>query len=190
MTTAVSSTQSPFTFETQDFLWPGEMWSIEFRLPSIMSRALASEWIAFNLALRGSFGRFLMGDPSAKLPQGSVSGPGAVDGNYQQGRVLNVKNLTPNVSGILKKGDYLQVGAGFTARLHMVLEDADTDSAGRTSLIIAPELRYAPADNSAVIFHNPVGLFMKTDNSFSWAVDTGKVYRLGFTAVEVVGSNA
>lgn len=184
----VGRTESPYTLEEQTFKWPGEAWMIDFSMPTFTNRRIASEWIAFALKLEGSYGHFLMGDPSAKLPRGVASGTPVVDGANQTGNLLLTTGWAPNTTGIILKGDYIQTGAGATSSLHMVVEDADTDSSGNAILQIVPAIRTSPIDGSAIIVNNPRGVFRLTSNDYSWSVSPGPTYRLNFQAREVISA--
>lgn len=188
LTRVVGSTASPFTLEEQQFKWPGEMWTIDFRLPTFTSRKTAMQWVSFALNLEGTFGRFLMGDPSAKMPLGIATGTPQVNGAGQTGNILNTQGWTPSQTGIMLAGDYIQIGSGLSSRLHMVTADADSDGSGNASLRIVPALRYSPADGLALTVNNAKGLFKMSSNSTSWSVDPGKVYRFAFQAQEVVSA--
>lgn len=188
LTRVVGMTVSPFTLEDQTFKWQGEAWSIDFSLPPFTSRAVASDWITFGAKMEGIYGRFLMGDPSARLPRGVASGSPQVDGNNQTGNALLVKGFTPNINGILLKGDYIQLGTGVNSRLHMVVDDVNSDVSGNAVLNIVPALRLSPTTNDPVIVSNARGIFRLVDNSFSWSVDPGPVYRVSFQAREVVNA--
>lgn len=179
-------TASPFTLEEQQFNWPGEMWTIDFRLPPFTSRRTAMQWIAFGLNLKGTFGCFLMGDPSAKTPAGIATGSPVVDGAGQTGDYLNTTGWTPSQQGIMLAGDYIQIGTGINSKLYMVTEDTDSDVSGNANLRIVPSLRSSPIDGAAIIVNNAKGLFRLTSNSFPWSVEPGKVYRVAFQAQEVV----
>jgi hypothetical protein len=63
--------QSPFTFNQQIIRHTGERWLATVTLPP-MHRVDAEPWIAFLLSLKGTYGTFLLGDPNAVQPQGSV----------------------------------------------------------------------------------------------------------------------
>lgn len=188
LTRAVGSTQSPFTFDEQLFKWPGEAWSIEFSMPPFNNRALAADWYSFGLKLEGSLNTFLIGDPLGKNPRGVASGTPLVDGAGQSGNILSTKGWTPDIAGIMLKGDYIQIGTGNNARLHMVVEDANSDSSGDASLSIVPALRTPPADNAAIIVSNARGVFRLNSNSFSWSISPGPVYRLNFSAREAINA--
>lgn len=180
-------TESPFTFSGQSFLWPGERWMLEFYLPIITSRAVASDWIAFGLSLKGRYGRFLYGDPSAKIPRGIATGTPLVDGANLLGNILPTKGWTPNVTGIMKKGDYIQLGSGLSSRLHMVVADANSNGSGNASLSIEPAIVSSPVDSSAVVVNDAKGLFRLDSSSWSWTVEPGPKYPpLSFSALGVV----
>lgn len=188
LTRVVGMTASPFTLEEQSFKWQGEAWSVDFRMPPLTKRSVASQWISFALNLQGTFGTFYLGDPSARQPRGVATGTPVVDGINQSGNTLLTRGWSNSVTGILLAGDYIQIGTGTNSRLHMVTADANSDSSGDASLSIVPALRSSPADGTAITVNNPVGVFRLRDNSWSWSVDPGPIYRLSFQAVEVVNA--
>lgn len=184
----VGVTSSPYSLSSQTFKWPGEQWMADFDMPPMTNKETAYEWKAFGVALEGKYGMFLLGDPSAKVPVGVGTGSPKVDGAGQLGNTLNTKDWTPGIEGIMKAGDMFQLGSGLTARLYMVVEDADTDTSGDTTLVIQPALRSSPADGAAIVVNNPVGLFRLSSNSFSWQVTPGPVWRMSFQAEEVISA--
>lgn len=182
----VGSSKSPYTLETQKFKWQGEQWVIDFNLPPFTKRAVASEWIAFGLNLQGTYGKFLMGDPSAKTPRGVATGTPVVDGAGQEGNTLTTEGWSFDTTNIMRKGDYIQIGTGLSSRLHMVTQDANSDSVGKASLRISPALRSSPPDGAGIITSNAKGVFSLVDNTWSWSVSPGPIYRLSFRAEEVI----
>lgn len=184
----VGQTISPFTLESQEFKWPGVKWLSDFNMPPIKSRRVASEWIAFALKLGGKSGRFLMGDPSAKQPQGIATGTPLVKGGGQSGNTLLTDGWTPSKAGILLTGDYIQIGTGLSSRLHFLTQDANSNGSGEALLTFEPPLRYSPTDNQAITVHNPRGVFKLVDNTWSWSVSPGPLYRLSFQAEEDVNA--
>lgn len=180
-------TFSPFTLEEQSFKWPGEVWEIDFSMPPFTNRAIAADWQAFALRLQGRWNHFLMGDPSARAPRGVATGtPLVATGVTTGSNILPTSGWVPNVTGILLKGDYIQVGSGSTSRLHMLVEDANSDGAGAALLNVEPAIKEAPSIGSAIVINNPRGVFRLKDDSYSWTVAPGPVYRLSFAATEVV----
>jgi len=188
LTRITGISKSPFTASEQMFKWPGEFWAVDFKLPTITSRVTASDWIAFGAKLEGRYGIILLGDPAARLPRGVATGSPLVDGVDQTGNTLNTKGWTAGVTGVLLKGDYIQLGSGSSARLHMITEDADSDGSGEAALSIVPALRTSPADEAVIVVNNAVGAFRLTSDEFSWSVEPGPRYRFSFSAIEVVNA--
>lgn len=186
MTRTVGSTVSPFTLEQQFFKWPGSAWSAEVVLPPMKNRAVIADWQAFGLSLEGTYGRFLMGDPLGKTPRGIATGSPAVNGASQEGNTLITDGWTPSTQGILRKGDYIQIGTGIASQLYMIMQDANSNVSGEANLSIQPSLRTPPPDGATIYTNNTVGLFRLVDNNFSWSVSPGGIYRFSFRAQEVV----
>lgn len=188
LTRVVGSTVSPYTLEDQKFKWPGSAWTAEVSLPPTRDRRIASDWISFGLNVEGTYGYFLMGDPTAKMPQGIATGTPVVSGAGQQGNTLVTSGWTNNTNGVLLKGDYIQLGTGMAAKLYMVTEDANSNGSGIANLKIQPELKVSPQNGSSVITNNTVGLFRMVDNNFSWSIRPGRVYSFSFRAQEAVNA--
>lgn len=182
----VGRTSSPYSMQEQFFKWPGERWRMDLVMPPITNRDTANEWKAFGVKLQGMYGQFLFGDPSAKVPRGVATGSPKVDGANQIGNTLVTKGWTPNTTNILKAGDYIQLGSGVTSRMHMNVNPVDSDSSGNATLTLEPAVREAFADDSVIVVNNPVGLFRLSGNTFQWRVSPGPVYRISFSAEEVV----
>lgn len=182
----VAVTESPYTMGEQSFRWPGQRWLLSFTIPPITKRAIAADWIAFGLGLKGRYGYFLAGDPLGKNPRGVASGAPVVDGLNQTGDSLATTGWTPNTQGILLKGDYFQLGTGSSSRLHFVKEDINSDASGNAVLYFEPELRISPNDGAPLTVINPRGVFRLQTNDFSWSVSPGPIYRLSFEASEVL----
>lgn len=182
----VSNSSSPFTKNEQFFDWQGEQWIVQMDLPPTNDRAFASEWIAFGLGLKGTYGRFLFGDPSAKNPRGVATGTPLVKGAGQTGSTLLTDGWTANTTNIMRAGDYIQIGTGIMSRLHMLLQDVNSDSGGNATLSIAPALRYSPADNAGITVTNAQGVFRMDTNDYTWSVSPAGIYQLSFGAIEVI----
>ncbi len=184
----VARTMSPFTLQEQTLLWSGEQWGVEFDLPTIVDRAVANEWKAFAVALKGSYNYFLLGDPSAKEPLGTALGAGVISASGQTGNSIETEGWVANQASLLKAGDYIQIGVNEQARLHMVIEDASSNADGEATLTIEPALRSTSIINTPVLTSNPRGLFRLASNSFSWSVNPGPRYSISFSAVEVISA--
>lgn len=182
----VGRTSSPYSLQEQFYKWPGERWRMDLVMPPMTNRDTANEWKAFGVKLQGMYGQFLFGDPSAKVPRGVATGSPQVDGVGQIGNSLDTKGWTPGVTNILKAGDYVQLGSGLSSRLHMNVNNVDSDGAGKATLTLEPAVREAFADSSVIVVNNPVGLFRLSGNTFQWRVSPGPIYRISFSAEEVV----
>jgi hypothetical protein len=182
---AVAYSVSPFTFKGQAQAWPGQMLRGSVSLPP-MVRANAEAWVAFLLSLRGQFGTFLLGDPVGATPRGSAGGTPLVNGASQTGETLVLDGATVSQTGWLKAGDYIQLGAGATARLHKVLADANSDGSGNVSLDLWPHIATAPANNAAIVVNDTVGLFKLATNEQSWSINVAQHYGLSFNFAEAI----
>ena len=178
--------ESPHSLKQQVQRFDGQLWQAEIKLPD-MPRAVAAPWTAFLLAMNGRLGTVLVGDPYAATPLGVATGTPLVDGASQVGGTLNSKGWTPSVTGILKAGDYVQLGSGVATRLHQVLEDADSDAGGLAALTLWPDLRESPADGAAIVTNSPKGTFRLTTNDSGWSTDNRGLYALTLALNEAVG---
>lgn len=178
--------ESPFTMQQQTFEWPGEGWLLDLSLPP-MKRDKAEAWITFLVSLRGQVSTFHLGDPAVSAPQGAATGTPLVHGAQNAAsKTLATKGWTHGVTGILKAGDYIQVGTGTEQRLYKVLIDADSDSSGFATLDIFPRLREGVSDNQAITLSNCKGTFRLQDNQRTWSIDEALVYGIDFKAKEAL----
>lgn len=183
---AVAITESPFTFEQQAFLHPGQRWKADISLPP-MDRLQAEPWNSFFGLLNGRFGTFLMGDPDAIAlgPMGIATGSPKVSGAAQTGQTLITTGWTANKNGILLAGDYIQLGSGATARLYKNLAKVNSGAGGSATLIIWPALRSSPANNAAIVVNNPMTQF-RLDADIKWDSNEVSTYGVKFSATEAL----
>ena len=184
----VGVVSSPFNYKQQVQQGDGEKWEGVVTLPP-MKRSDAEAFNTFRLRLRGSFGTFLLGDPSGATPLGSASstpGTPVINGASQTGHQLNIDGLPASVTGYLKAGDYIQLGTGAATKLHKVLEDVNSNSSGQATLNIFPNLRASPADGATVIVSNAKGLFRISVNEISWSVGSDSIYAVSFPISEAL----
>jgi hypothetical protein len=182
----VGVASSPFTAQTQVMEWSAEWLQLQVSLPP-MNRTTAEAWVAFLISLRGQSGTFLYGDPSYQGAQGVATGTPLVNGaNAAGSKTLLTKGWTHSITGIVKAGDYLQVGTGATTRLYKVLVDVNSDSSGNAMLDIFPRLREALSDAAAITLTNPKGTFRLTTNAQQWSVNVARIYGLNFAAQEAL----
>lgn len=179
MMDVVAMSRSPFTGQSQVYAHAGQWWEADVSLPS-MIRASAEPWLAFLASLRGMYGTFLMGSTTGAAPRGIATGAPAVAGAGQSGMTLMTDGWTTGQTGILKAGDYIQVGT----ELHKVLADANSDGGGLATLDIWPALRASPADNATIVVNNAVGLFRLAANARPWDESEGPIYDIAFSCVE------
>lgn len=181
--TAVGISTSPFTYSSQRQTYSGQYWELAVTLPN-MARANAEEWIAFLLKLNGPQGNFLMGDPLGYTPRGIATGTPRVNGANQTGQELITDGWTSSQTGILKAGDYLQIGY----RLYKNLQDVNSDGSGNATLDIWPALRESPADDATIVTASTKGLFRLSSTRFPVASlsghQTAPIYSMSFSAVE------
>lgn len=176
--TAVST--SPFTGNQQVAEFDYALWTVDLTLPP-MKRAAAVEWQAFLLQLHGRRGTFLLGDPDGASPRGAATGTitlhtGASPDDFTVDLVTSTQQST---SGFLKKGDWIQIGGGSAAKLHMVMADTDTNSSGVCTATIEPKIKSAISSGTNIVVSSAQGVFRLTTDEVYW--DTNVVSNYGIT---------
>lgn len=181
--TAVGVNRSPWTYQTQVQEHPGQSWSAEVTLPT-MERETAEEWIAFLLSLNGQAGTFLLGDFASAEPRGVAVGTPKVNGAHTaQSRTLVTDGWQTSTTGIMLKGDYIQLGS----RLYKLLTDADSDGSGNATFDIWPGLRESVADDETILITGCKGLFRLASNITPlFDVNDARHYSISFGAVEAI----
>jgi hypothetical protein len=170
---------NPFSGSQQIVDWQASMLSASVQLPPMSSDGGGDDWSAFLMECRGMVNAFLIGDPTKKTPRGSMLVTGAaplVDGASQQGYQLKTKGWQANKTGVLKRGDWVQI----IYRLHKVLNDVDTDADGKATLDIYPQIRETPADGQALVTTNAQGLFRLASNTNNWSINLAAIYGMEF----------
>lgn len=181
----VGVSQSPFTAKQQIYKYTGQFWEAEISLPP-MKRADAEYWISFLLKLNGSYGTFLLGDPNGGTARGVATGTPLVNGGSQSGNELVTDGWTNSTTGILKAGDYIQLGSGSSSQLYKVLDDVNSNGSGQATLTIWPDLRTSPADNAAITVSNAKGVFRLSSNAQAWDINEATFYGMTFAAREAL----
>jgi hypothetical protein len=177
----VSENVSPFTFGEQEFLWPGDMLTIEASLPPMLFPQ-AEQWISFLNALFGKYGTFLMGDYNRPTPQGQWSGnvgaPIVVAGTNPSGaNVLNLRGFGYAPLAQAVAGDYIQVTApGGLQRLYKVLQNAGNGFGTTMSVFIRPSIREVLTDGVPIVTTNCAGTFRLSSNQNQWKIDKNRAY--------------
>jgi len=183
----VASSSSAFTGAQQVYMYQGEWWEAEIQLPP-MRGASARAWIATLVSMRGIYGQMYLGDWDGRTPNGTASGTPLVKGASQTGNSLITDGWGASVTGIMKAGDYIQLGSGISQRLHMVVADANSDGSGDCTLSIEPALRVSPADNLAITTSSPKGVFRLSSNDTEWNANAVSTYGLVFAVKEYLAS--
>lgn len=183
---AVSVSESIFTGQQKVYEHSTALWTAVLTLPP-MKRNQAALWHAFYMKLHGRKGTFLVGDPDGKNPQGSISGAVTVNGDHTKGDyTIDLTTAQASEVGQFKAGDYLQFGSGADAKLHMVVEDADSDSSSETTVTIEPALKADLSSGTSVTYTNAKGVFRMTTNELGWTANNMSVYGLSFNCVEAI----
>jgi hypothetical protein len=172
---AVAMFASPFTGQQQIFQHPMQMLTVSIEMPP-MKRDTASVFLGALLSLQGTRGTFLFGDPAYPTPRGIGTGTPLIAGGSQTGTTLLTDGWTAAQTGIMRAGDWVQIGSGSTRQLCMVLVDANSDGSGAATLELFPRVRTAFADNTALTVSSPLGVFRLAEDS-SFVQDLGAITR-------------
>ena len=172
--TAVAGYGSPYTGIQQVHAHPLQMWEATVELKPMQRSDTngAGDWIGALLSLNGPYGSFYLGDPGHTTARGVATGTPLVKGASQTGNTLLTDGWTVSQTGILKAGDWVQVGSGSTRQLVNVVADTNSDVSGNATLEIWPRIRTAFADNTALTVSSPTGVWRLTEPlDFSWEQD-------------------
>jgi hypothetical protein len=125
-----------------------------------------------------------MGDPVNIATRGIGTGTPLIKGASQTGNSVNTDGWTISQTGILKAGDWIQLGTASSSTLHKLRQDANSDGSGNATLEIWPGIRTAPADNAAITVASCKGLWRLADNTQGYDLDLAAIYGLSFSCVE------
>jgi hypothetical protein len=104
-----------------------------------MERANAAEWQAFFISCKGIVNTFVLGDPLAKTPRGSVSGASSVTispANLIGSRSISTWGWTPSQTNIFRKMDYFQIPRNYISN-PSALDQAPWESGDSTPTVTA-----------------------------------------------------
>jgi len=183
--TVVGVSSSPFTGQQQVYKHQGQWWEAEVSLPP-MKRDEAEQVVAFLIKMNGQYGTFLMGDFLSTAPRGIGTGTPLVNGASQAGDELVTDGWTVSTTGILKAGDWIQLGSASTSTLHKVLDDVTSDGSGNATLNIFPNLRSSPDNNAAITISSPKGRWRLASNETDYAIDNASIYGMTFACIEAL----
>lgn len=184
---AVAVSESPFTGAQQVHQYDYALWQAVITLPP-MKRDQAAEWQALFMRLHGRAGTFLLGDPDAKLPRGTITGSASVRGDYSVGaHEIEIQTQVLGGSDVFKIGDYIQINEGGSAKLHMIVStNGMTDGNGAITVDIEPTLKTTVQAGTAVIYDNPKGLFRMDVSTLGWDADHVSRYGFSFSCTEAM----
>ena len=151
---AVSMSENPFSKSQSFYDWQGKRFEAAITIPPMLIEN-GRIWEAWFLSLNGPIGTFWLSPSLDSVARGIATGTPLVNGASQTGQSLITDGWTISQTGIMKAGDWIQIGN----YLHRVLIDADSDISGNATLDIWPNLRSAPADDLALVVSSCKGLF-------------------------------
>ena len=159
---AVSMSQSPFTFDQQTYQHQGVRWEAEVTL-SPLSKAEAKEVEGFLFGLRGMANTFKMGHPLH-----NTTASGTITGS------VNSDTVTATISGA-SVGDYFE----FADHLY-VITSIDGNEFG-----IMPPLR-STASNSTVDFTYPKSTWRLASNDVQFNSDVAGIHTFTIPIIEAL----
>lgn len=180
LATVTANHASPFTNDEQTQAnYGAARWVAVITWQKLM-RPDAADVEAFLSECDGSAGRFYLGNQARRTPRGAPAGTPVVDGAANYGGSLASRGWTPSTSGLLLRGDF----AAVNYEPKILRANVASDGTGKATLSIAPPMRQIPADGTAIITSNWVGIFRLLDDNqakFAYRKQTGD-YQI--TAVE------
>lgn len=169
-TSAISRNFSPFTFQVQQYNWPGQAWAGSVECPP-MVRADAEEVIGFLLAAQR--GTFYFQDYANPTARGSVTGTLTVASATANSTTLGISGAT----GTFAVGDWLQIG---TSLYKVILVNSSS------SVELFPVLRSSYAAGTAITYSNAKGVFRLAELKTEWSIELAKIYGVSFSIAEDV----
>ena len=89
------------------------------------------------------------------------------------GSAIWLKGLPASTAGLLEIDDQVEIVTSRGSELKIVTARLSSDASGLGYLQFEPPLRGTPADNAAVIVHQPMGRFVYAGDSLGWDNDPG-----------------
>ena len=182
---SVAISESPFTGKQQTYQYQYALWTATLSLPP-MNNILAGRWTAFIIKLQGRRGTFLLGNPDYKL-KGAASDKHVLATDIEVGaNSISLRTLYPRTPNTYRAGDFIQIGAGATANLYMVTDDANTSQNKIVSINIEPSIRAAASAETEINYTNPKAVFRMDKNDITWDTDKNRIYTITFSCTEAV----
>lgn len=167
---ATSRNVSPFTFQTQQYNWPGQAWMGSVECPP-MTRAAAEEVIGFLLAAQR--GTFYFQDYANTTRRGNVTGTLTVSSATANTSTLGISGAT----GTFAVGDWLQISTS----LYKVVQVNSS-----SSVDVFPVLRSNYAGGTAITYSNAKGVFRLAESRTEWSIELASIYGITFSIAEDV----
>jgi hypothetical protein len=114
------------------------------------------------------------------LTYASVARCALVNGASQVGGAINIDGLPTSTNGLALAGDWVEING----ELKRLTADLNSNGSGQGYLMFEPTLRTAPADNTPVIFRNPMGRFIIADERIAWGTRPGIISDVEISLVE------
>ena len=178
--------ESPFTGQQQVFDYGFALWQATLTLPPML-RPEAALWEAFMMKLHGRLGTFLLYDPDAKAPQGGVNTTATLDGAVAVGDfTIDIDTNNNNMTNVFKAGDYIQIGAAASAKLYMIVDNANSNGTGKVTVNIEPSIKAVGNDNAAVDYTIASGIFRMDSPDLGWNTDQVSKFGITFSCTEAL----
>ena len=183
LNSATALVRSPFTGQSRSQFWGGEWWSFDVEMAT-MARDDGRLLDGFFAQLSGRRHTFMFADPSARFRDGVVdAGLPQVRGAGQTGTTLATDGWLQG--RILQAGMFISFGTPSANRFHQILNTVYVGADGLATFTIAPELREAPADNTAIEYLNPK-VRLRLTGATPASVGLADFYRFSFAAEEAL----
>jgi len=161
-------------------------WLFRGSLVSSNDPVIARAFFAFICKQKNQYDTFTF-TPAIFAPNGFAAGTPLVNGASQTGGTISIKGFSPNITGIMKAGDFLKFAN--RDKVYMVTADGNSDGSGNVTLDIFPDLFQSPAADSAVTITDVPFTVSFVDNIqsldiehlLSWNID------ISFLEVPVIG---
>lgn len=184
---AIAVSTSPFTGSQQVHEYDYALWQAVVTLPP-MKREQAAAWQSLIIRLHGRAGTFLLGDPDAKQPMGTIQGNVTLRGEAQLGdHALELQTSVLSGTDVFKVGDYIQIDEGGSAKLHMIVETTgETNGNGVILVDVEPVIKQYTPSGTSIIWDNPRGLFRMDVSDLQWDADQVSRYGMSFSCTEAM----
>jgi hypothetical protein len=172
--------QSPLSNSVQTLTRKGSHWKTTIVWENLtgQDRAIMQ---AFMSKLHGQEHRFLARDYGAVRSGSAPISDSPTLFDDRMGTYVILADVSPSIAGYLKAGDYI----AFNNELHIVTEDANSNTESRVGVFISPPIRNQTAAGDAVNFLAPNTPFIMTNNP-KWTTTAPNFSTLTIEGIEDV----